>query len=562
MSERRRALLAKFKATAADRMRRMSLALIDLEEGRGSAGHVHEVARELHTLKGECNILGLAALGAAMHAAEAALHAGGAETPGAGASALVRRAFDVALRALDRDPPGADTDGAIAAITTELAAVAEPAPAASSPSIVPRPAPSDLEASRRGPPSARSSSEARAAPQSADRWVQIAGARVDGLCEHVAGFAGDFRSLSRRLDALFRAASAGDATLTRGSLITAVRVAAEDLDRCRSRLDELHDAAWALRLSPVDPLLSDLARHAHQIAAAQGKRVRITTRSGGASLERALLDELWEPLLHVVRNAVDHGIEGPDERAGKPREATLSIAAETVGPNVVLSVEDDGRGIDPARLRAAAVRLGIFGAEAARAISDREALDLVFWHGFSTRESVSELSGRGVGLDVVRSRVEALGGSAEITSTVGHGTRTSLTIPATLSRERTLVVGASGALYGIPFRGIVEIVRADGITGPLRSLTTALDAPLDSDEPWAVILEAPRGPQVFAIPRVVGEFDLLRHPLDPLLSPLGYLGGSATLDDGRLVMILSIPGLVRRAEARPFAARSASAAAP
>jgi two-component system chemotaxis sensor kinase CheA/two-component system sensor histidine kinase and response regulator WspE len=559
MNERRRALFAKFRATAADRIRRMSLALIDLEDGRAAPGQAAEVARELHTLKGEGNMLGLPRVGAVAHAAETALLAAGGEAADPAACALVRRALGLVERTLDEDPPGADATGALAAVTAELGAAAD----RSAPPSIPQPAPSapSSPSSRR---STRADGEARAPAPSAERWVQIAAGRVDGLCDHVAGFTSDFRALSRRLEALFKAV-AGEGGAPRGSLVAATRVAAEELDRCRSRLADINDAAWALRLSPVDPLLADLQRHAREIALLQGKRARVTARSGGAALERALLDELWDPLLHVVRNAVDHGVEPPEDREGKPPEATVAISAETAGPNVVLAVEDDGRGVDPEHVRAAAVRKGLLTPDAARALSDDEALDLLFLHGFSTRAEVSELSGRGVGLDVVRRRVEALGGTVTITSQRGRGARVALTIPASISRERTLVVEVGATLYGIPFRAIVELVRAADLGDeprPRRSLSAALDAPAPAGEPWAVVLETGRGPWTFTIPRVVGELDLLRHPLDPLLASLGYLGASATLDDGRLVLLLSIPGLVRRAEGRPYASPSAARARP
>jgi two-component system chemotaxis sensor kinase CheA/two-component system sensor histidine kinase and response regulator WspE len=567
MNERKRALLQKFKATAADRIRRISMALIDLEEGRAEPAAAHDVARELHTLKGESNMLGLAPMGAVAHAAETALGRG--HDPQPAACALVRRALAVVQRALDEEPLGADADGSLAAACMELRAFAPTAAPSAPVSSGDAPAPETTRAMTPSDPrGAAAVPPVASTPAPSERWVQIASGRVDGLCEDIAGFTSDFRALSRRLDALFRAVAGPDAAgpRERGSLVAAMRLAAEDLDRCRSRLLDINDAAWALRLSPVDPLLSDLVRHAREIALSLGKRVRVTARSGGAALERALLDELWDPLLHVVRNAVDHGIEAPHERGGKDVEATITISAESAGPSVVLTVEDDGRGIDPDRVRQAAVEKGMLGAEAAAALSEREAIELLFVHGFSTRAEVSELSGRGVGLDVVRRRVEALGGSVEVTSRRGQGTRFSLTIPATISRERTLVVEVGGTLYGIPFRNIGEIVRAAevpaaGAAGPrgaeprpLRSLSAALDAPLPADgEPWAVVLETARGPIAFAIPRVVGELDLLRHPLDPVLMSLGYLGASATLDDGRLVLILSVPGLVRRAESRPHA---------
>jgi two-component system chemotaxis sensor kinase CheA/two-component system sensor histidine kinase and response regulator WspE len=565
VSERRRALQAKFRATAAERIRRMTLHLLEMEEGRGTEGEAQDVAREMHTLKGESNMLGLAAIGALAHAAETALGVGKSGPPRPEAAALARGALAAVERALGEEPLGADPGGALAAALAELRAFT-PAPAEPAPAE-PAPTPLPAAASKSAPVEATSESRGAAA---AERWVQIGAGRVDGLCEHVDGFGDDFRALSRRLGVLFRAAAApGD----RSALLASIRLAAEDLDRCRSRLDDLHDAAWALRLSPVDPLLADLARHAREIARAQGKRLRVMTRTGGAALPRSLLDELWDPLFHVVQNAVDHGVETPAERGQKPPEASLSIGAESAGGSVVLSVIDDGRGLDPAHLRAAAVQKGLLGEADSAALRDEQALELIFAHGFSTRDAVSEISGRGVGLGLVRSRVEALGGSVAVSGRRGEGARFSLTVPATISRERALVVEVGRALYGIPFRSISELVRAADLDDdepgerhrsgrPRGSLTAALDAPAPGGERWAVVLDTPRGPFTLTIPPVVGEFDLVRHPLDPLLASLGYLGASAVLDDGRLVLILSVPGLLRRAEGRPLRAEQAVASRP
>jgi chemotaxis protein histidine kinase CheA len=537
MNDRRKALQRKFQAVAADRIRGLSLALIELAEGRAGAAAVHEVARELHTLKGESNMLGFPRVALAAHAAETLLVArAGEAAPDRATCERLQRAFD----RMDDAIQGrlSEEEASLDALLLELAAPAGAAPDA--------PPPSKEEPSR-------------APARVAERWVQVDAARVDALCENVTDFGAEFRALAARFDALLGPLEAHRA------VAFAARLLGEELDRCRARLDDVTDAAWTLRLAPIEPTLEDLVRHAQKIAARQGKRVRTSVAAGGASVERGLLDELWEPLLHLVQNAIDHGLEQPADRGDKPPEASLRLHAEAVGPSVVLTVTDDGRGIDPAAVRAVAERRGLVTRDAR--MTEREVLDLIFVHGFSTRDEVTEVSGRGVGLDVVRRRVESFGGAVTVSTELGRGSRFVLTLPATVSRERALVIDLGGALYGVPCRGIVELVRVadhavEAAPGgasalrirdervPLRSLASTLRVALAEPEPWAMILGSSTSERraAFTIPRAVGEHDLLRRPLDPLLARLDYLSASSTLDDGRLVLILVVAGVMRRGD--------------
>jgi CheY-like chemotaxis protein len=222
-------------------------------------------------------------------------------------------------------------------------------------------------------------------------------------------------------------------------------------------------------------------------------------------------------------------------------------------------VSDDGRGIDPARVRAAVLERGMLSNATLGAMSDVEVVDLVFWHGLSTRADVTDMSGRGVGLDVVRATVESLGGTASVSSTVGKGTTFSLRVPAAITKERTLVAESRDALFGFPSRSVAALVRLSDhevtpIAGgqslrigeaavPLRSLGAILGEP-GASEPWAVVIEGDHQKWAFTIAKPLGDFPLLRRPIDRLLPTMS---ASATLADGRLVMILSVAALVRRA---------------
>jgi chemotaxis protein histidine kinase CheA len=521
-------------------VRRISLALIELESGRGTTAHVEEAARELHTVKGESRMLDLQPVAELAHAAED-LILGCQGLPPAELCAQVIGGLDVLARALVSDPRSEESVSALREAAEILRASAPSAPVAvAEPVAEPDPEPEPAE---------------KAKTEKDERWIQVNARQVDQVCEQVAQVSADFRALNSRL-----LASDGASPAARRALL-------EDFDRCRTLVDGLFSSSWSLRLQQIEPALGDLVRHARELAVSQGKRVRAQVQAAGAQIERTVLDELWEPLVHIVRNAVDHGIEPPDARNGKPAEAQLQLRAEAAGAGVLLTISDDGRGIDPEVVRAAAVHKGLLSDEAARALGPREALELVFQHGFSTREQVSELSGRGVGLDVVRTVVERLGGTVTLDSRVGQGTELVLSIPSQLTLERALVVECGGALYGIPSRQVLdvqaraavtvhkvaggEVVRHRDESLPFRSLSTLLDGS-DAQEPWVLIVAAGARRWALGCPALVGELELLRQPLDRLLASSQHLGASATLDDGRLVLLLSLPGLVRLTGAVPM----------
>jgi two-component system chemotaxis sensor kinase CheA len=181
---------------------------------------------------------------------------------------------------------------------------------------------------------------------------------------------------------------------------------------------------------PLEPMLHELAQHARAMAARQDKQLQVVVSPGGVEIERGVAPELWDSLLHLVQNAVDHGIETVSERGSKPALARLVLSAELRGSGVILRVEDDGRGVDPEQVRRSAVTRGVAQATDYGAASDQQMYALLFEHGFSTLAEAGPTSGRGVGLDVVKRRIASLGGTVEISTELGRGTRFSLLLPA------------------------------------------------------------------------------------------------------------------------------------
>jgi two-component system chemotaxis sensor kinase CheA/two-component system sensor histidine kinase and response regulator WspE len=510
---------------------------------------MRETMGDLHTLKGEAMMLGFASASTIAHQLEDfwqnALDDGTFRS--GEASQVLGAALDILILALER-PTDAELERSAKALLGVSAAAGETRAARRTdmPSAPPdEPLPSGPDRSRRG-------AELRAAAQ---RFTHVNTEQIDQVCDAADRLAVGFANARAALDRLVEA----DDPQTRRSALRALN---EEFGQRQIELEELVMTAWALRLTPVEPVLDELAEHALLLAEEQKKLVDLTTRAQGAQVERSVLDELREPLLHLVRNAIDHGIERVEERGSKPRRGRLSIAAESSGPNVQFSVEDDGRGIDAELLVMRAIDKRVCTAEEAARLTRQERYDLVFLAGFSTRDAVTAISGRGVGLDVVRRKVEALSGSVTMTTEVGAGTRFVLTVPAKLSREPVMVLDIEGLLVGIPSRHVRQvlaldsielepvvggrILRREGVALPVHSLCAALRLPKKQLESLVAIIDVGGRAAALTMPPVQGEHELLRRPVDAGVASFGWIAASATLEDGRLVLLPHVPELLRR----------------
>lgn len=225
--------------------------------------------------------------------------------------------------------------------------------------------------------------------------------------------------------------------------------------------NDLQQQVMLSRLLPVESVFNRFPRMVRDLARKTGKSVRFELEGEQTGLDRSVIDEIGDPLLHLLRNAVDHGVELPDERvaAGKPAEATLLLSARHEESYIVIEVKDDGRGIDPRKLREAAVRKGLLSPEAAARTSDEEAINLIFAPGFSSVEKVTDVSGRGVGMDIVRTNIEKINGSVRVSTQVGEGTTFSIKLPLTLAIIRALLVRVGEATFTIPLVSVQETLR-------------------------------------------------------------------------------------------------------
>ena len=368
-----------------------------------------------------------------------------------------------------------------------------------------------------------------------------------------------------------------------------------DLDTAilqQSRLtDDLQDRVVKVRLVPVSNLTPRLYRTVRSLAGLQQKDVEFVVSGEHTQLDKTIFEELGDPLLHLVRNAIDHGIETPDEReqAGKPRTATLTFAARNEGSQVVIEVSEDGRGIELDRVRQIGIERGLITADAT--LADEELYDLIFVPGFSTSETITDISGRGVGLDVVRANITRLKGTVEVSSKPGQGTTFILRLPSTLAITRALLVRVSGYTYAIPLNAIERTVRTepDAIEeygnrtyyrvedsmlplldlGGLLQLHPHQRRPLDDEEEanrsqFSIRRERPllviNGPEraILRVDNLIGQQEVVVKALGTHLKNVPGVTGATILGTGEVILILNPYELVSAAVGR----RSRSARLP
>ena len=330
---------------------------------------------------------------------------------------------------------------------------------------------------------------------------------------------------------------------------------------------ELQEAVMQARLQPVGTVTGKFRRIVRDLAAALDKRIRLEIEGEEVGVDKAVNEALRDPLLHLVRNAVDHGIETPDERiaAGKPAQGTLTIRAFHQGGRVHVELADDGRGIDPTRLVEKATATGLITAAEADALTPREAMDLMFLPGLSTKAQVSTLSGRGVGMDIVRSTLEHVGGSIDVASEPGRGTVFRINVPLTLAIMPALVAWSGGGRYAIPQVDVHEVVcvapeeaqesvhevdsarilRRRGRLLPLVDLAALLRvSPVEQTSRLTIVVVETNGRRFGLVVDAVGETtEAVVKPLTPATRSIPVFAGVTILSDGRPSLILDISGL-------------------
>ena len=567
--------------------------LVALESTPGSRELLSSIFRTIHTIKGTSGFLAFSRLEQVTHAGESLL-----VDLRDGRRSMDQSTTDVLLRLVDtvRDILAAiDHDGSEGAVAVEdvIAAIVDvqeqvPGEATAAPAPAPAPAPAAVVPVQRSgsvepttptvtvvvPPAPSAAPEEGAAPRtSADSSI-----RVDvGL-----------------LDALMR--QVGELVLARNQ-ISLLASGADDVELSRSaqRLNliagELQEGVMKTRMQPIEHVWSKMPRVVRDLSAQCEREVALEMIGGDTELDRGLLEAVKDPLMHLVRNAVDHGIETPAERvaAGKPAKGALTLRAFHEGGQVVVEVADDGRGIDHEKVAAKALQRGLRTADELAAMGASEVVQLLFLPGFSLAETVTNVSGRGVGMDVVRTKIEGIGGTVDVETAVGAGTAWRLRIPLTLAIMPALTVECAGDLYAVPQVNLLELVALDSqrkgsaieyvqaapvyrLRGELLPLVS-LAAVLRVDGPvGAAVGPARSGSQVIAVvqadqqrfgllvDRVLNTEEIVVKPLSSRLKTLGVYAGATVLGDGRVALILDVQTISRHALTSDIELRRARAA--
>ncbi|EWH09456.1 chemotaxis protein cheA [Catenovulum agarivorans DS-2] len=426
---------------------------------------------------------------------------------------------------------------------------AAPAPA---PKATPAPAPSPAPAAKA--PVAASAVEKKKAPAPAPAAETTV--RVD----------------TKRLDQIMN--MVGELVLVRNRLVSlGINVNDEDMSKAIANLDvvtgDLQGAVMKTRMQPIKKVFGRFPRVVRDLARSLNKEITLQLEGEDTDLDKNLVEALADPLVHLVRNSVDHGIEMPDVRAanGKARCGTVRLSASQEGDHILLTIADDGAGMDPEKLKEKAINNGILDADAATRMSDSEAYNLIFAPGFSTKEQISDISGRGVGMDVVKTKITQLNGSVVIKSEKGVGTQLDIKVPLTLAILPTLMVIVSGQTFALPLAGVSEIINLDlkktnTVDGQLTMIVRKKAIPLFYLQDWltrnnnkrgdrsyghVVVVQVGTGKQVgFVVDSLIGQEEVVIKPLDALLQGTPGMAGATITSDGGIALILDVPGMLKK----------------
>ncbi|SDF28370.1 chemotaxis protein CheA [Sporolituus thermophilus] len=337
--------------------------------------------------------------------------------------------------------------------------------------------------------------------------------------------------------------------------------------------DELEDAVMSMRMVEIKSLFQKFPRVIRDIALRSGKQIALRMEGEDTELDKKIIEQIADPLMHIIRNAADHGIESIAEReaAGKPREGIIILRAYNKGKYIVIEVEDDGRGMDPEKIKAKAVEKGIVSAEQAAAMSEKQALQFVFLPGFSTAKSVTEISGRGVGMDVVKSQVTALKGAVFIDSVVGKGSKISLQLPLTLVVSRGLLVEAGGEALIFPLENVLETIKLEkaktiqckgywlchhrGRILAIMGLDSLIGLAADNVTPNGrdgeripvVVVTNGQNDLGIIVDKFISEQDVLVKSLPECMAHTIGISGAAILGDGRVALVVNVPDIMAQA---------------
>ncbi|UVW27719.1 hybrid sensor histidine kinase/response regulator [Massilia sp. H6] len=589
-------LLDLFRLEAGGQVRHLTEGLLRLESGAGEAAVLEGLMRAAHSIKGAAAIVGLEVVVELAHAMEdafTAAQAGALELGPAGIDVLlggvdliaqVARLSEAALDdwKLAQRPR---IDAAVAAMRT-LGTLAAPAPRLPAGEPAPEAAPVAAPDAEPGAAAVAAAAAPTGAGAGSGADLLLALASETRVNAHkMEAFNTSLQRFKRQQAAMLQSlaqlheaiAASGDARLLEQAAVVLARaqplkpwlqqhMADAETHERRAVLvsSRLVDQVLALRMCPFSEGVHAFPRMVRDLARKLGKQVQLLIEGSDIPVDRAILARIESPLNHLLRNALDHGMEAPAERsaAGKPPLGTIRIAARHRGGMLAIEISDDGRGIDPERVRQAVVGRGLGSPAMAAALSQAELMEFLFLPGFSLKESVTEISGRGVGLDVVQQVVREHNGSVRVESRPGLSFRTAITLPLTQSIVRALVVQVQGEAYALPIAKVERVLRVaqdavhtlenkqffelDGAHYGLVAASQVLElgVPAPAAELAVVVLGTGAARYALVVDAIAGEQSLTVQSLDPLFGKLRNIAAGALLDDGSPVLLLDVPDLL------------------
>lgn len=597
-----------FIAEASEGLESLDQKFVELEKNPGDTGLLNDIFRSIHTIKGAAGFLGFQQMVEVTHVTEDVLNKlrKGEMAVDAGIMDAILESVDLIKVILnnirERNGRSEDTSNIILLLTGILsgirtadapaecpksessakasleAAAPADAPAASvtvsvaaeasaaslykpqDTPVIEAVAPKIVEAK----PEAKTQPEARQQKEEGGAKEKEQSIRVDiDRLDMVLNLAGEL-VLSR--NRLMRLGSKLSETAAENDLVSHVDEAIAQLDLVTT---DLQLAVMKIRMQPIAKVFNKFPRMVRDLARQNNREVELVISGEDTELDKTVIEELGDPLVHLIRNALDHGMETPEERvaAGKPRCGTVSLSAYQEGRNIIVSVAEDGRGMNPAHIKKSAVEKGLLTEDEAAKLSNKEALNLIFIPGFSTAKKVSNISGRGVGMDVVKTNITRINGSIDIDSEVGKGTRITFSLPLTLAIIQALTVNAGGEVYGIPLSTVIENIRVtdsdiktvdgreviqirDRVYPVVRlgALVSGNDSSARSE--WKYIVLIGIGEKRFGIlvDRLHGQEEIVMKSMGEYLKGTEGIAGACITGDGNVILILDLSGLLQAAQ--------------
>ena len=425
------------------------------------------------------------------------------------------------------------------------AAPAAPAPAAATPAPA-APAPKPAAPKPAAKPAAKSAAAAKKGHQSQSVRVDID--KLDTLMNLM----GELVINKVRLEQIGQAHRLGELTET-----------LEQMDRVTT---DLQNIVMKVRMVPVSAVFNRFPRMVRDVSKELNKEINLTIEGEETELDRTVIDEIGDPIMHLLRNSLDHGVEHPDEREakGKPRTGEVGLIARHEGNNVVIMVTDDGKGIDASKIRKKAVEKGMISQEDADKLDDADAVRLIFLPGFSTAEQITDISGRGVGMDVVRSKIESLSGHVDVETKIDEGSVFKIKLPLTLAIIQAMLVKVQEEIYAIPLGSIDstiniqptdiktvrnrEVIVLRGEIIPIIRMEETLQIPhvKDSDEIFVVVVHAGEAKAGIVVDNLIGQQEIVIKTLGNLFTGLKMFSGATVLGDGRVALILDVATMMQQ----------------